>query len=369
MTKTFICDYCGGTRSVEKEIEFQERHICQDCYMSETTTCADCGERIWNSDNAGQEDNPICQSCRDEHYTTCEDCGRSIHHDNTCYTDDNSDIPYCSNCVDDHRPEGIQSYYYRPEPIFHGEGNRYLGVELEIDEGGEQNSVANTLLNIGNRNEDDIYIKHDGSLNQGMEIVTHPMTLEYHQTQMHWKELMETSRQKGYLSHKAGTCGIHVHVNRSSFGDTTQEQDVAIARVLFFVENHWNELLRFSRRTQKQLSKWAARYGRKDSPKEVLDCAKGNSGGRYTCVNLLNADTIEFRIFRGTLKYNTLIATLQFVEELCNVALFMSDEEMQSLIWSDFMAHLDTDKYPELIQYLKERRLYVSDRVEEEVDV
>jgi len=34
-------------------------------------------------------------------------------------------------------------------------------------------------------------------------------------------------------------------------------------------------------------------------------------------VNITNADTIEFRIFRGTLKYNTLIATLQMVAVEC----------------------------------------------------
>ena len=44
---------------------------------------------------------------------------------------------------------------------------------------------------------------------------------------------------------------------------------------------------------------------------EILDHAKkGYHGGRYTCVNLQSRDTIEFRMFRGTLKYNTLIATL-----------------------------------------------------------
>ena len=41
-----------------------------------------------------------------------------------------------------------------------------------------------------------------------------------------------------------------------------------------------------------------------------------------------------FRIFRGTLKYNTLIATLQLVEKLCNVAVSLSEERLQALSWS-----------------------------------
>lgn len=43
----------------------------------------------------------------------------------------------------------------------------------------------------------------------------------------------------------------------------------------------------------------------------MLEHVKKGHGSRYTCVNLTNADTIEFRMFRGTLKLNTLIATLQ----------------------------------------------------------
>ena len=80
-------------------------------------------------------------------------------------------------------------------------------------------------------------------------------------------------------------------------------------------------------------------------------------------MNLTNYDTIEFRIFRGTLKTNTLIATLEFVEELCSVAVSHSDEGMAELTWTEFVSRLSPDQYPELIQYLKERRLYVNEPV------
>ena len=94
---------------------------------------------------------------------------------------------------------------------------------------------------------------------------------------------------------------------------------------------------------------------------EILDYAKkGYHGGRYTCVNLTNEDTIEFRIFRGTLKYNTLIATLQMVNRICDVAICMSDDELRAMSWSEFVSGVTE---PELIQYLKERRLYLNEPV------
>ena len=171
----------------------------------------------------------------------------------------------------------------------------------------------------------------------------------------------------GYTSHQAGTCGLHVHVSRLAFGETEEQQDTAIARVLYFFEKHWEELLKFSRRTQHQLDQWASRYGYKEQPMEILDHAKtGYHGGRYTCVNLTNRDTIEFRMFRGTLKYNTLIATLQLVDRICDVAIYLSDDELKALSWTSFVSGCQA---PELVRYLKERRLYVNEPVMAEVEV
>jgi hypothetical protein len=193
------------------------------------------------------------------------------------------------------------------------------------------------------------------------------MTLGYHMEEMPWESVMEEAVSMGYRSHQTRTCGLHVHVNRDSLGDTFARQEETIARILFFVENHWNELLRFSRRTQSQMDHWAARYGRKDSPQEQMEHAKKQYQGRYTCVNLLNDATIEFRMFRGTLRYNTLIATLQLVNEICNVAFLWSDEDMEGLTWSDFVRRISCQ--PELVQYLKERRLYVSAPVTAEEEI
>lgn len=171
----------------------------------------------------------------------------------------------------------------------------------------------------------------------------------------------------GYLSHRVSTCGLHIHISRKAFGETIAQQDATIARVLFFFEKHWEELLKFSRRTQRQLEQWATRYGYKEQPREILDFAKkGGHGGRYTCVNLQNENTVEFRMFRGTLKPNTIFATLQLLDRICDVALFMSDEEIKSVAWTSFAAGCTA---AELVRYLKERRLYVNEQVETEEEV
>lgn len=361
-----ICSCCGVVIPQGQAHELDGEALCGHCWETKTAVCEDCGARIWCRNDYGDYHTHLCRECYERSYTNCCSCDALIHQDNAYYINNE---PYCSHCYDEECDDEatIKDYCYKPTPIFYGEGSRFLGVELEIDDGGEWNDNAASILAEANRQHELLYCKHDGSLNDGFEMVSHPMTLPYHMASMPWLDVLDKAQALGYRSHNANTCGLHIHVNRDSFGDTEPEQDSVIARILYFFEKHWEELLRFSRRTPLQLQQWAARYGYKDHPKEMLDHAKkGFVGKRYTCVNLQNEATIEFRIFRGTLKYNTFIATLQLVDRVCEVAMLRSDEEMRQLTWSEFVAGCAA---PELVQYLKERRLYVNEPVESEAKI
>ena len=76
-----------------------------------------------------------------------------------------------------------------------------------------------------------IYCKHDGSLEEGFEVVTHPMTLDYHQNEIPWKVVLTRLKSMNYLSHQANTYGLHIHVNRTSLGETYNDQEETIARI------------------------------------------------------------------------------------------------------------------------------------------
>lgn len=357
------CSHCGCTLEEGATYPFKGELYCADCLEELTTFCHHCGTRIYRDSAEGDGRIVLCDHCYNNHYIACDRCGRLIYNEDACYESDDDDVPYCHNCFQE--IFRIHSYNYKPEPIFYGEGTRYFGVELEVDEGGEIGKNAKAVADVANAEDEHIYCKHDGSLNTGFEIVTHPMTVDYHLNHMPWALMLQELKSMGYRSHQTSTCGLHVHVNRDSLGDTYEEQDETIGRILFFVEKHWEELVKFSRRTIRQLERWAARYGLKECPQEILKTAKGGYG-RYTSVNLCNQDTIEFRFFRGTLKYNSVIAALQLVNQICNVAFCMSDAEIKDLSWTSFVAMCNQ---PELIQYLKERRLYINEPVESEVDL
>lgn len=231
--RTRSCSHCGQVLAHEQLIPFQDELLCPACLDEQTTVCSCCGERIYKTDNSGTDTIPLCEDCYDNHYERCTHCGALIHRRDTYYRGDD---PYCYDCYHTLPAQGINDYYFKPEPIFYGTGKRYFGVELEVDEGGESDSNAERVLDIANSGRELIYCKHDGSLNDGFEIVTHPMTLDFHENNMPWAEIMEEAKKMGYLSHQADTCGLHVHVNRTTFGNTENEQEAAIARVLYFFE-------------------------------------------------------------------------------------------------------------------------------------
>ncbi len=363
-----ICSHCGAVLTEDTATIFGGQAMCETCLGIWTSVCEECGIRIWNDSAEGDDNHILCSHCYDYYYTHCERCGRLIHNDDANYVYDDDDTPYCLSCFQEQEINPIKSYNYKPAPTFYGSGDLYMGVELELDKGGDNHDNAELILNVANKDELRLYAKHDGSIDYGFELVSHPMTLDYHLNNMSWKAVFERALDLGYRSHETHTCGLHVHVNRSAFGEDYETQEEAIGRVVYFVENHWNELLKFSRRTEASINRWASRYGISTTAKDTYKNAKDRGLGRYVAVNLTNRNTIEFRIFRGTLNYKTFVATLRLVEEICRCAINMTDKQMESMSWCDFVSRIQPNK-AELIEYLKIRRLYVNEPVMEGVEL
>ncbi len=360
------CSHCGAEITDDDYEEVNGEIVCMECVNNYTCTCDECNELIFTSESYGDEYTTLCSSCYNTRFTRCSCCDTLLRNEDAFHLDG---YDYCSECYHDEvdRNRSIHDYGYKPEPVFYGDSKRYFGVELEIDGAGKDDDNAEELLLIANSISDSqmIYIKSDGSLDSGFEIVSMPFSLDFHKN-FCWNEIMKKAISQGYRSHQTSTCGLHIHVNRSSLGETHDEQEDVISRILFFVETHWAELLRFSRRSEYSMNRWAARYGYEKTGREILDKAKKGNNGRYAAVNLMNWATIEFRLFRGTLKYNTLIAAIELVNEICDLAIHLTDEGIEKMSWSEFV---DTIEAPELIQYLKERRLYINEETNTEEEM
>ena len=234
--KCEACSLCGEVYDENELVEFEGKKICPECFAREIIVCSHCGKWIWSEYNQGTLSTPLCQDCYDEHYTSCTECGHIIHRENAHYVD-LGDEPLCFRCFEEcHGHNYIEDYYYKPNPIFYGEGKRFFGVELEVDCGGEIDDNAAAVMRSGNGNGlEHIYCKHDGSLSEGFEIVTHPMTLSYHLKEIPWKRMLTRLKSMSYLSHQANTCGLHIYVNRTSLGETYNDQEETVARIAITV--------------------------------------------------------------------------------------------------------------------------------------
>lgn len=378
------CKECGSFGNKLSYKEFEGYYYCEDCFNDNFVECSECDEVISVQDAIEVGYNMYCSYCVNEHTVTCDRCGSIVHNDDahsdilisvcddcyhyyyaTCYecgcitdsyTEYDGDI-YCENCTPNFL---IRSYEYKPDDFnflgsFEGSGELFMGVELEVDDidGHRSRTSLTKILYEECNSENRFYFKNDGSLDNGFEIVTHPMTLEYHMKKTGWKNILNIVSSEGFQSHDAGTCGLHVHLSKSALGKDSDEIDETTMKILFFVERFWNYLVKFSRRTSSKLNEWAKPYGLQGSPKRLLDHAKGCE--RYYAVNLTNKHTVEIRIFRGTLSPTTFMATLQFCHEMVRYCKSKDITELLDSTWTDFIDFIY--HYDELFRYLESRDL------------
>ncbi len=339
---------------------------CEDCFNYLAVKCDNCGDSVHcdsvNEDSYGMV---LCDHCLNNYFYMCVECDRFVHEHDICEFDDGI---YCRDCYD-RRNRVIHSYNYKPDPIFYGKNDPlYMGIEIEIDGGGyDHDNAAEIMEPLG----DLVYAKYDSSLDwknsdvSGFEMVTHPMTLDYFYTQEgSFRGSFKIALSMDYRSHDAGTCGIHIHISRRYF-----EGELAVEKLIYLFERFWPEIKKFSRRTAGQIREWAQRYcddrelenctskDENDLHEKVgvlLSVAKDRAG-KYRAVNIMNYSTIELRIFRGSLKYSTFAATVEFAHMIATISKECSVCDVHSLTWQQIVDRAQDYRY--LPSYLKERSL------------
>ena len=355
----YPCDNCGDVtrRDDLKNIDGGREYVCETCADSYYYQCDHCGEYISERNLWLDRNLTICIECQWD-YCTCYDCEDVIRCDDIHSIDG---YGYCDNCAPSHRSV-IRDYNFKPTPIFYGELSEwvkgYYGLELEIDDGDYKQEAAQRIQDAGGEH---IYLKHDGSLSEdGFEIVTRPATLEHHMHSFPWRDIIRAARNYNYTSHDAGTCGLHIHASRSLFGATRAKQDLNIAKTILLIDFWWEQyIVPFSRRNYNQLNEWAKKPDAKimasDSEYDAI-CKAKQSGeyDRYKAVNLKNRHTVEFRFFRGTLRRDTIIASIQFIDTLIK---YVSSVQLADLWDKTFNDVFGDTQYAELKDYLQKRKL------------
>ena len=345
----FDCEYCGNQspadtmQMVDNSSEYLE--VCYQCFEDYTHYCVMC-------DDLFTENNIV----------TCE-----------CWS------PFCDYCYDNERyccgggasREYVNSYSHRPAPIFHAEnsseyhrnlgvGERsneprtntvYYGVELELmSSSGDVSNLANFVaLQTG---EEYAYLKEDGSLGEeGVEIVTHPATIEHHVNLFPWKDIIDASIEDDLFDNDEA--GVHVHLSREGLAPTRAEQANVGTKLLAVTEIFFDEIYDIAKR---DASNWAERnmsrhpdydgIAQMCKDETPIDCVKfhnelhdwgKSTKGRYVAVNFTNKKTIEFRIFRSTLDKGELLACIELVDTLVHIAKTHDLNEIVRMTFDDLL--------------------------------
>lgn len=329
------------------------------------TSCVDCGNdvdvtvHLWDDSQLGciyveAVDGYICNDCI-ENYATCEDCNEIFHLDDMVYSDG---YYYCKDCIPTYNFTIRNDYGESPEVEFYGthKDGRFYGIELEIDDGIGYDDM---LIDINDAVGDVVYFQYDGSLGyDGVEIITQPCSLYYHLHSLGWDEIVDIARDYEYKSHDTDTCGLHIHVSKQAFGTTRMEQDLNIAKMVIIFERFWDKIVQFSRRDYDKISRWAKKpkykFYKNDTEREIVSKSKFSYDDRYSSINLQNSTTVEFRVFRGTLKVNTILASIQFIDVLIDYVLQAS---LEDVFEDSFFKMLSANKYQELTTYLNKRSM------------
>ena len=256
--------------------------------------------------------------------------------------------------------DAIQDYDYEPYIEFFGDADDlHLGLEVEIDNGGEsQDNATMIMAPFGSL----AYAMHDGSLSDGFEIATMPMTLDYaHSIKNRFEDSMGIARLLGYESHNTSSCGLHIHFDRDFFGRDYRTQNTKASYLAIIMERNWEKFVKFSRRNYSRLDNWAKKMDLvqdiyADDTDDDASSKFGNkygNGEKYVALNTSHSNTYELRIFRGTLKTDTLFATMQFVDNLVRVAKDCTSlAKAQQITFADI---IDYKQHKELIEYVNTR--------------
>ena len=341
------CGDCGADVDSTTTTDVDGTDVCETC-LTEYFKCEECTEYVRDGDGVivhtrsyatAQSDKTVCATCADD----CDRCDKCDELYSNGYVDrvwvDGDRLDVCYACRDDlywcdrcneyttyeceHSDEDFDDYelgHYQDDLTFYhtkaeakdtaGRATRlYLGWELETE---MNNSGCGPGWMRDNLGLDYVGYKEDGSLDDGVEIVSHPMTWGFIRERT--KELTDALAKMvkaGIRSYQTDTCGMHVHLSRDAFSS------LHLYKFLTLVYQNPDLTTRVSQRVKERLSQWASLTAEKltDSPKRMLQKARTKDNMqycRYVAVNLEPAHTIEIRIFRGTLHAPSFFKNLEY---------------------------------------------------------
>lgn len=269
--------------------------------------CSWCQSYQHNDLREHDDGEEYCQNCIDRHRYYCEDC------DTTYWEGDDHE------CDNDYNSGVIHDYSYKPRPYFFPPKERapdtrlYFGIELEVESnrGDRLDNAEHVQSALGER----AYLKYDGSLHNGFEIVTHPHTLDEFRKEFAFDKFA-SFRRAGLRSWDTDTCGLHIHVSRDAFGIPYDNRTDNYAEHISSRQTHELKFIKLVYDNEAQVCKLAGRktgYAHFQDKGQLWNKVRNRGYDRHTAVNTENETTLEVRVFKGSLRPERVLGAIEFV--------------------------------------------------------
>jgi hypothetical protein len=277
-----------------------------------------------------------------------------------CYVDRDSDN-------DDDNSDLIRSYHGSLEDLEHipsayDKRKILLGMELEMEIDGDnlRNKAEDILNNITDYWKDGkrytyCLLENDGSLDYGFEMVTSWTGLDVHAEQLKYFN----QKFRNMRSHNTNTCGLHVHIDK---GEMTT---LHASKLILFINdtNNLHLIKTIARRDNASFAKFSDKKTNKNWLKHSLASSKLKerqlrhlNTDRYEALNFQNEKTIEFRLFKGTLKYESIMASLEFAYATWHFCKDTGSNDLTIENFLEFISEPENKKHTRFLRtYLKEK--------------
>ena len=376
--KYYYCEDCGKYKYANDYEEYVIYDVDNGEYIKLCEDCKDNNcyvfwceyherwERAYNSFDIRWE-GLICSDAYENsgNYDYCPECDKYFNTNDMTYSDVHG-CYYCDNCYEYIDRGHIKDYhdhkmhYINNTKIKDNINNSLtFGFELEVESGNKTTCGDMSEILYDNMENFTVY-ESDGSLDNGFEIISVPYDIEFYKEEGHDLiiNMLDLLKENKFKSHDTSTCGLHVHVGRQGLGNTFKERHDNVLKVSCIIEYFKEELTLFSRRKEGQINRWCKfvtnGIGKEDLTKEKIINIVEDNKGRYNALNLNNEPTIEFRLFRGTLKKESFLATLEIVNNICKFCRENDFNSLQELNFYD-IATYDLNEY--VGQYLQDKNI------------
>jgi hypothetical protein len=353
------CERCEDGMRNDDSHTVDGCYWCEYCWENYSFNCNNCSN-TYDQDSGSNyvDDNTYCDSCYEDNCYYCDDCNDSFTYDNRC--DCNLDDEERSSgrcCMATQRGRFVHDYNCKPVPIFKGASKHkmYLGFELEVE---FQQDTSDVARHTANALDGTAYLKHDGSINNGFEIVTHPHTHQSYRenSRILWDTIDKLRLEYGARSWDTDTCGLHIHLSRDGFSSGAH-----LHRFIAFVYHNAPHMMKFAgRKTRFARFNDVYTFDEYDRPVFSIKHKVGKpdrySSERYSAVNTQNENTIELRFFRGTMKTSGVLSALDLAQAMVEYTreLRLDDVKLGALSWEWFADYVVSNNglYPDLYSRL-----------------